>query len=112
MIARFRDPDLRRELTDTAYADLIASGDYGYEKLIEPFDQVLLDAGLAPAASEESSELVARALHRPLHSRVGHNVAGLWGALAHNAPGVWKVLHVASRLLVTPIRAIQRLARR
>jgi hypothetical protein len=108
VIERFRDPALRRELTENAYADLIASGDYGYEKLIESFDQVLLDAGLEPKESPEDAALVERALHRPLQRRAIVYAIGLWGVLAIRAPYAWKVLHLASRPLVLPIRWLQR----
>jgi hypothetical protein len=47
-IELFRDPDLRRELTDNAYTDLIASGAWSYERFIEGFDRVLEEAGVEP----------------------------------------------------------------
>ena len=107
-LARFRDPEVRRELTENAYADLIASGDYGYEKLIESFDRVLLDAGLNPEREAKGTELVRKGLHRPLHRRIGYYATGLWGVLAHKTPGLWKVLHFVSRPVVAPIRWLQR----
>jgi hypothetical protein len=111
VIERFGNAELRRELTDNAYDDLIASGDYGYEKLIESFDQVLHDAGLDPDHAAAGTDLVKKGLHRPLVRRTGFYATGLWGALAHRAPKLWRVLHVASRPVVAPIRWAQQRSR-
>jgi hypothetical protein len=46
VIALYRDESFRRELTDNAYRDLIASGNYSYQRFIETFDHECLDAGL------------------------------------------------------------------
>jgi len=51
VIRMFKDKALRRELTDNAYRDLIASGQYSYQRFIESFDQELLEAGLRPDIS-------------------------------------------------------------
>jgi hypothetical protein len=52
----FRDPRVRRELTENAHRDMIASGNYSYRRFIEGFDRDLIEAGLAPDPS--STELV------------------------------------------------------
>ena len=81
VLERFRDPDLRHELTQNAYRDLIASGDYSYRRFIEGFDEDLIDAGLVPedSASRAVNEAIdhgrrRRALRTQLrwivHSRV------------------------------------------
>ena len=46
VLERFRDAAARRELTENAYRDLIASGRYTYERFIEGFDRDLVEAGL------------------------------------------------------------------
>ena len=41
-----RDPDVRRELTENAYRDLIGSGEWSYSRLLTSVDETLADAGL------------------------------------------------------------------
>lgn len=55
VIRMFRDTALRQELTENAYRDLIASGQYSYQKFIAGFDQVLLDAGLQLGVPEANA---------------------------------------------------------
>ena len=43
---KFRDPVIRRRLTDNAYRDLIESGRYSYKAFVEEFDRNLSDAGI------------------------------------------------------------------
>jgi hypothetical protein len=73
VIARFRDPALRRELATNAYRDLIASGRYSYKALIESFDQDLLAAGLEPRISQPELDLVRRALRHGRWRREGRS---------------------------------------
>ena len=59
VIRLFRDPGLRKELTENAYNDLVANGDHTYKKFIESnFDPVLLEAGLKSEISPTESEEV------------------------------------------------------
>jgi len=59
VIRLFRDPGLRKELTENAYNDLVANGEHTYKKFIESsFDPVLLEAGLKPEISPTESEEV------------------------------------------------------
>jgi len=60
----FRDPELRRTLTENAYRDLIASEQYSYARLVESFDAVLVAAGLQPEADEALAGRVTAALAR------------------------------------------------
>jgi hypothetical protein len=64
-----RDADVRRELTENAHRDLIASGEWSYARLIEGVDATLEEAGLRdrPDAAAEAS--VARALAAGLPRR-------------------------------------------
>ncbi len=54
---------MRRELTENAYRDLIASGRYTYERFIERFDQDLSEAGLEPVTASDAA-LVRTAVNR------------------------------------------------
>lgn len=46
VMRKFRDPVIRRRLTDNAYRDLIESGRYSYKAFVEEFDRNLSDAGI------------------------------------------------------------------
>jgi len=48
IIRLFQDPVVRKTITDNTYRDLIASEKYHYNKFIQDFDQVLIDAGMNP----------------------------------------------------------------
>ena len=62
VVARFKDPMLRRELTANAHRDLIASDRYSYRTFIESFDLDMVAAGLEPGVSEAEFALVRKAL--------------------------------------------------
>jgi hypothetical protein len=57
----FRDRGLRRELTENAYRDLIASGEYSYRHFIESFDAELMAAGHGFEVDERSAHRVTDA---------------------------------------------------
>jgi hypothetical protein len=46
VIALYRDESFRRQLTDNAHRDLIASGKYSYQKFIERFDRLFMEMGM------------------------------------------------------------------
>ncbi|MGQ0811529.1 MAG: hypothetical protein ACT4OO_09935 [Nitrospiraceae bacterium] len=48
VIRRYSDDNVRRELTDNAYRDLIASGQYSYKHFVAAFDTELVNVGLKP----------------------------------------------------------------
>jgi hypothetical protein len=73
VIARFRDPALRRELTGNAHRDLIGSGRYSYKALIESFDEDMIRAGLDPRIAPADAELVRRALRHGRWRREGRS---------------------------------------
>lgn len=73
VVARFRDPALRRELTSNAHRDLIASGRYGYKAFIESFDEDMVRVGLDPRFSPADVELVRRALRHGRWRREGRS---------------------------------------
>jgi hypothetical protein len=71
VVASFKDPALRRELTANAHRDLIASGRYSYRTFIESFDRDMAEAGLEPRVSEADLALVRRALRHGRWRREG-----------------------------------------
>jgi len=110
VIERFRDPELRAELTANARRDLIDSGAHTYERFIaEKFDPVLEEAGVSPPEREPDPGLVRRATRRrPARPLVVHYVNGAWHWLGQNHPVAWRILHLASRPVVVPARQIAR----
>ena len=60
----FRDANTRGELTENAYRDLIASGQYSYRRFIERFDQDRIDAGLDPEVPDSDAVVATRAVDR------------------------------------------------
>jgi hypothetical protein len=69
VLARFRDPSLRRTLADNAYRDLVASGTYSYRRFIESFDETLLAAGLQPGVEGNVAARVTAILDRDRKQR-------------------------------------------
>jgi hypothetical protein len=101
VLSRFRDSDLRRELTENAYRDLIASGRYTYERFMERFDQDLIEAGLEPAEAPASA-LARRAVNRGRRWR-GFKVQLRWivprRAIEYALGNLFKVTGFIRRLL-------------
>jgi hypothetical protein len=64
VLRRFRDPELRHRLTENAYADLIASGQYSYAQFIESFETELAAAGHEFKVGEKQAKRVTAALAR------------------------------------------------
>ena len=60
----FRDPDVRRRLTECAYRDLIESERYSYPRFVESFDGELVSAGLEPELDVALADRVTVALAR------------------------------------------------
>ena len=115
VLERFRDSALRHELTANAHRDLIASGEYGYDRLIGGFDAVLREAGLQPEASESAMRPVRRRLRRRLPERWRYwEELGLTWLYAHNRR-LWKVatytLHPIEFYRLCRVRLGRRLGR-
>jgi hypothetical protein len=51
VISMFRNPEIRSQLVDNAYNDLIISGKYTYKQFVVEFDNKLIDYGLKPYIS-------------------------------------------------------------
>lgn len=47
VIQKFKDANLRQEITENAYRDIIASGRFSYKRFIEEFDKVIEETGFA-----------------------------------------------------------------
>jgi hypothetical protein len=62
VLGLFGDPGVRRELTENAHRDLIASGRYSYRAFIESFDQYLIEAGLSADGAGSDAAVVKRAV--------------------------------------------------
>jgi len=62
VLSRFKDPAIRRELTDNTHRDLIASGRYGYATLMQKLDLVLERAGLEPTLASSEVESITATL--------------------------------------------------
>jgi hypothetical protein len=70
VIDRFRDPDVRRELTSNARRDLIDSGAWSYRRFVAGFDETLMDAGVKPEIADEQASRVDAALRHGRRSRL------------------------------------------
>jgi hypothetical protein len=64
VIRWFKDQALCQQLTQNAYHDLIASGQYSYQNFIQGFDQELLKQGFQPHLAAEEAEIVTQQLNR------------------------------------------------
>jgi hypothetical protein len=64
VIRMFHDRALRRELTENAYRDLIASGKYSYDSFIKSFDEQLMQEGLVPGVPESDVAAITLRLRR------------------------------------------------
>ncbi len=110
-LERFRDDDVRRGLTENAHRDLIASNAYGYQRLVEGFDDVLSEAGLVPKRSASELAAVGRRLKPALRDRVTGWIDYRSAKLKLEHPRVWNWIWIASRPVFVPLRALQRLVR-
>jgi hypothetical protein len=69
VVGMIRDADLRREITDNAYRDLIASGDYDYGPFVAGVDDTLEAAGVGPLRDPEAAEAAIARGRRIRHAR-------------------------------------------
>jgi hypothetical protein len=108
VLERFRDEGLRRELAENAHRDLIASGEYGYERFIAGFDATLRGAGLAPGGGEGEARAVRRGLRRGPAERWRYWEATRLSWLYVHHRRLWRL----ATDLLHPIRAVRRVAGR
>ena len=95
---RFKDASLRRELTENAYQDLIASGRYSYQQFIAGFDNHLIKAGLKAKVTNEEKQQITEILER------GNTPRWLWAKIRSLPylpfPGRRIVVRIVKRMLV------------
>ena len=60
VLALFRDPGVRRTLTDNAHVDLIESGRYSYRSFIRSFDDDLAAVGILPGDRSQAAAIGRR----------------------------------------------------
>ena len=104
VLGLIRNPDVRRELTDNAHRDLIASGANSYARLIALVDGTLGEVGLRPGDTKGDAEAAARALRRSPPARAAE---GVRSTLSHH-PNLSRALWRVSR----PVLGSYRRARR
>ncbi|MFX0093039.1 MAG: hypothetical protein ACFFBD_14875 [Candidatus Hodarchaeota archaeon] len=70
VIEMFKNSAFRKELTENAFNDLIASGLYTYKEFVRNvFDEALLEAGLRPEIDSADAERVAKLLGEDFYYR-------------------------------------------
>jgi hypothetical protein len=62
VVSLIRDPEVRRDLTENAHRDLIASGEWSYRRLIADVDRTLEEAGVRGRPGPAAEAAVAGAL--------------------------------------------------
>jgi hypothetical protein len=97
VIRMFHNPLLRKELTENAYRDLIASGRYSYQQFIKEFDANLEAAGHQPVVSEEEFRQIDTCLRKGKVRRVLH--AKIGAVYYRGFPGKTLLAHLARPLL-------------
>ena len=60
----FSDPSIRKGIVDTAYRDLIQSGEYSYEKFIRDFDRNLNEEGFTVDVDKKTADEISELIHR------------------------------------------------
>ena len=93
VLRRFRDPDVRAELTENAHRDLIASGALAYQRFVAEVDAELTAAGL-PAARAAAAPEVAGALYPSKAERRARKAArAVRDAWLPRVPGARRAVH-------------------
>jgi hypothetical protein len=103
VIDALRDADLRRELTDNAHRDLIASGAYDYGPFVAGVDDTLAAAGVGPMRDPEAAQAAIARGRRLRHAR-SHVRGGLPELL--RAEPAKRLMHVAEPVTLRVRRLI------
>lgn len=74
-IQLFRKAEVRRDLTQNAYGDLVESRRYSYQKFVENFDQHLIDAGCEVCSVNGAVTTTVQSLRKRHDWRRRRNVA-------------------------------------
>jgi hypothetical protein len=69
VITLFKDPNIRHQLTENTYNDLINSGRYHYKKFIEEFDEILIEQGYIPDIDIKSAENISLQLRKSIRKK-------------------------------------------
>jgi hypothetical protein len=70
VILFFNNPQIRHNITENAYKDLIESGNYTYQKFIEDFDQRLINNGFIPNTLNVDSVDVMKLIRKDYYKRI------------------------------------------
>lgn len=105
VVSLLRDPEVRRELCDNAYRDLIASGAYGYARFVAGVDETLLSAGVEPLRDREAAEAALARGRRMRHVR--SHVRGGLPELLRAAPAK-RLMYVADPVTVKVRKIVRR----
>ena len=108
VVELFRDRDVRMDLTENAYRDLIASERYTYDALIRTFDEDLLSAGVEPAQAADA-KAIERAI-RDRHWRREARAQLRWSYHRYLSPIAGRLMLIAQRLR-NAVRSALRLGR-
>jgi hypothetical protein len=109
VIERFRDDDLRRELTENAHRDLVASGECSYERFIAGFDENLIEAGVGAEVSRELVQQADRATGRTLSERWRRYRDTRINRIGVDHPRWYRFLLRLERVLYFPVRVVRRI---
>jgi hypothetical protein len=105
VLDRFKDPAVRAEITANAYSELIASGEYSYERFIAGFDETLAEAGVEPGRAPMRAIAIRG---RPIKGKVVQYLQGASAWLLRAHPRAWRTVMV----LLTPVWLLLGLARK
>jgi hypothetical protein len=105
VVAALRDADVRRELTDNAHRDLIASGAYDYAPFVAGVEDTLASAGVGPLRDPEAAEAAVSRGRRLRHAR-SHLRGGLPELL--RAEPAKRLMHAAEPVTLRVRRLIGR----
>lgn len=85
VIGMFYDEDLRTNICDNAYNDLIASGKYSYRCFVAEFDQCLLEEGIDNSITSPEIDIIKSIMSRYLLNR---KIQAIWrGIINRDFPG-------------------------
>lgn len=110
VLRSYRDRGLRRELTDNAHRDLVASGQYSYRRFVDQFDSQLVAAGIQPEIEPRLAERVTAILARDRSHR--ERAARLQAQLHRQFPGRQALKSVLKPVLKPLFKPLFTLGRR
>ena len=109
VVERFSDDDLRRELTENAHRDLVASGECSYERFMAGFDANLREAGVRAEVSRDVVRQVGRATGRTPSERWRRYRDTRINRIGVENPRRYRFLLGLERVLYFPIKVARRI---